>query len=187
MKRAKQQSLNEFLVIRAQQGDRISFNQLLQRWQQRYYGYALNRLGNSEAAKDVCQDCLLSISRSLGGLSDPAAFPTWSFRILERRCVDWLRKTIREREAVVSSGELPETAVEDRTTAEDASTEVKKILRSMDGRLATVLRLYYLEELPVTDIGEILNVPTGTVKSRLFYARKLFVDAIAQQRGDSDE
>ncbi len=187
MTRAKQQSFNEWLIIRAQQGDEESFGRLMQRWQHRYYAYALKRLGNAEAAKDVTQDCLISISRSVGRLADPAAFPRWSFRILERRCSDWLRKTIRDREVIVSSDEISELAIAGNETSQDAQSAVEKTLRQMDPRLAAVLRLYYLEELTVKDIAEVLDIAPGTVKSRLFYARKLFSSAIEQQRGDSNE
>jgi DNA-directed RNA polymerase specialized sigma24 family protein len=74
MRRLKRDSLNEWLVIRSQQGDKDAFTALVRNWQQRYYLYALNRLKDKEAARDVTQDCLLSISRSLGNLSDPAAY-----------------------------------------------------------------------------------------------------------------
>lgn len=177
MRDLKQRSFNEWLILRCQQGEQEAFTSLVKNWEQRYYLYALNRLKDKEAARDVTQDCLLSISRSLGKLSDPAAYPKWSFRILERRCIDWLRKTIRDRELIQHQERVPEIAVNDNT---EAKMSVEQLLAKLDSRLATVLRLYYLESLTIEDIAEISDVPPGTVKSRLFYARKLMMKALEE-------
>lgn len=175
MQNPKQRSFNEWLVIRYQQGEHDAFSELIKTWQHKYFLYALKRLGDREAAKDVSQECLLSISRSIGKLSDPAAFPKWSFRILERRCIDWLRKTIREREVIQTQEFLPEVEVQDGT---EASLSVEKLLDQLDSKLAALLRLFYLEDLSIEEIAEVLEVPTGPVKSRLFYARKLMIKVL---------
>ena len=177
MQDLKQRSFNEWLVVNSQQGEADAFNKLVSNWQQKYFLYALKRLGDREAARDVTQDCLLSISRGIGKLSDPAAYPKWSFRILERRCVDWLRKTIREREYIQQQEELPEIGVEDGS---EIRLSVEQLLARLDSRLATLLRLYYLEGLSVQEIAEVSEVPAGTVKSRLFYARKLMIKALEE-------
>ena len=177
MRDLKQRSFNEWLIIRCQQGERDAFTALVKAWERRYYLYALNRLKDREAAKDVTQDCLLSISRSLATLSDPVAFPKWSFRILERRCIDWLRKTIRERELIQQQENLPDIGFSDDT---EDKLNVEQLLAKLDSRLATILRLYYLESLSIDEIAEISDVPPGTVKSRLFYARKLMMKAMEE-------
>lgn len=175
MKSFKKRSLDEWLVIRCQQGDSEAFNLLMKNWQQRYYLYALRRLEDKEAARDVTQDCLLSISRDLKKLSDPASFPKWSYTILERRCIDWLRKTIRRRELIQQQETPPEIEVSDNN--ENALT-VKQALAQMDPRLAQILRFHYMETLTIDEIAEIMDVPAGTVKSRLYYARKLMIKII---------
>lgn len=170
MRDLKERSFNEWLIIESQGGDIDAFNTLMKNWEQRYFLYALNRLKSREAAKDVTQESLLSISKSLRKLSDPASFPKWSFRIVERRCLDWLRKTIREREIIQAQEELPEVPVQD--SLEEKIT-IEQVLAKMDSRLAMILRLYYLEELTIQEIAEVSDLPSGTVKSRLFYARKM--------------
>lgn len=169
------QSYNEWLIIRAQQGERQALHELLSHWSQRYFLYAVNRLQDHEAAKDVTQDCLFSIARSLKKLRDPSAFQKWSFKILERRCVDWLRKTIRDRQVLQSSEKLPEIAVEDKTS-ETLSAE--QLLALLDPRISSILRLFYLEGLSLNEIAEIADLPTGTIKSRLHYGRKLLANAL---------
>lgn len=170
MQDLKQRSYNEWLVIESQQGKVDAFNSLIENWEQRYFLYALNRLKSREAARDVTQESLLSISRGLHSLSDPASYPKWSFRIVERRCADWLRKTIREREVIQAQEELPEVPVHDNI---EEALSVEQLLSKMDSALASILRLYYLESLTIREIAEINDLPAGTVKSRLFYARRM--------------
>ena len=170
MRGLKEHSFNEWLVIESQRGEKDAFTTLIKNWEQRYFLYALNRLKSPEAAKDVTQESLISISKSLRELSDPVSYPKWSFRIVERRCVDWLRKTIREREFIQAQEELPEIPVRDGI---EDKLSVEQLLSKTDSRLATILRLYYLEALTIQEIAEVSNVPSGTVKSRLFYARKM--------------
>lgn len=170
MRDLKERSFNEWLVIESQRGEKDAFNTLIKNWEQRYFLYALNRLKSREAAKDVTQESLISISKSLRKLSDPVSYPKWSFRIVERRCVDWLRKTIREREFIQAQEELPEIPVRDGV---EEKISVEQLLSKMDSRLAAILRLYYLEELTIQEIADVSEVPSGTVKSRLFYARKM--------------
>ncbi len=70
---------------------------------------------------------------------------------------------------------VPEIAVDADI---ESKLTVEKLLASLDSNLAALLRLYYLETLAIGEIAEILNVPTGTVKSRLFYARKMMTKAL---------
>jgi len=92
-----------------------------------------------------------------------------------------LRKTIREREVVQQQD--PDANLEpDATATVDSDLTVAQLLKMLDPGLATLLRLYYLEALSVTEIAEVYNVPVGTVKSRLFYARKLLSKIIQNEQ-----
>lgn len=175
MQDLKQKSYNEWLVMRSQEGEVSAFNSLIKAWRPRYYLHAYHRLGDKELANDVTQECLLSISRSLPSLTDPAAFPRWSFSILERRCVDSLRKLIRERQFIQSCDEVPDQLGEQD---QGADISLNSILATLDPRLATVLRLHYLEAFSIEEMAEILQTQPGTVKSRLFYARKLLIKSL---------
>lgn len=173
----KQKSFVEWLVVRSQHGERDAFEELVKHWQQRFYLYAFNRLNEREAARDVTQDAFLSISRSISKLKDPTTFPKWGFRIVERRCIDWQRKRVRERQVFQELNEVPDIGIE---TNQEAEISAETLLRKLDPRLATILRLYYLENLTVAEIAEVQSVPKGTVKSRLFYARKLMTKALEE-------
>lgn len=176
----KENGLTEWLVIRCKQGEAKALEELLHLWQQRYFLYVVNRLRDNEAAKDVTQECLISIAKNIRGLADAGAYKKWSFTIVERRCIDWQRKTIRDRRVIQTQETIPEVAV---TDDQDNRRNVEQVLKQLDGRVSVILRLYYLEDLSVSEIAEIATLPLGTVKSRLFYGRKL----LAESLGDTDE
>lgn len=180
MRQVRENGLTEWLVIRCKQGERQALEDLLKLWQQRYFLYAVNRLRDSEAAKDVTQECLISIGKSIDRLADAGAYKKWSFTILERRCIDWQRKTIRDAGVIQTRETIPEIAVDDEL---DKKLTVEQVLKQLDSRVSVILRLYYLEELSVGEIAEIAKLPLGTVKSRLFYGRKL----LAKSLGETDE
>jgi len=170
---AKQKAYSEWLILRCQQGDEPALSELLKIWHGRFFAYARNRLGDSQAAQDACQEALLSICRNLHKLGDPASFPRWSYTIVERRCVDWQRKRIRDREILRSENEATEQAVaSDSRSSTDASLDTERLLAILEPELRALLRLFYLEELSVEELAAVYELPRGTIKSRLFYARK---------------
>lgn len=178
MNSIKDASYSEWLVVNAQLGDTQALERLIRLWQQRLLLYGTNKLGESAAAHDALQECLISICKGLGRLRDPAAFPKWAFQIMERRCQDHLRR-VYQHQALQAGAEEELTDQLDESAssgpppseADDALT-LEQGLRELPGALSQVLRLYYLEGFNLKDIAEITGVPAGTVKSRLFYARK---------------
>lgn len=186
MREQKQRAYSEWLVLCFQQGDQDALNSLFQLWEKRLLLYAVRRLGgqeNAEIARDVTQEALISICRGLHKLADPAAFPGWAFRIVERRCVDYLRVTIREREVFASVEEVPELSKKDNTENEITSSD---LLRNLDSNVRVVLQLHYLEDMTVGEIAQVLDIPAGTVKSRLYYARKLIQTKTGQKNSATE-
>ena len=171
----KQRIYSEWLVLRCQQGDRQAVQDLLALWRPRYLLYARQRLRDTDAAQDVVQDSLLGICRNVHKLDNPGSFPSWSYRIVERRCVDWLRQRVRDRRVFATGEQPPEPARSDSTAAD---MDVQRVLASLAPELAALLRLHYLEQLSLTEISAILDLPVGTLKSRLYYARKQIQESL---------
>ncbi len=167
MKRSSQQILDEWLVTCSQSGDKQALNRLLQRWRPRLLAYAHRQLGDAEAANDVVQETLLAITKSIRQLKDISTFPSWTYQILHRRGCDWIAKKQRQRRddevLVVDTIEQNEP---------DFDPVLQKALRTLDNDHYQTLRLFYLEEFSLVEIAEIIRVPIGTVKSRLFNGRQ---------------
>jgi len=138
---------------------------LVSRWQKRLWRYAYNLTGDSEAAWDITQDSWLGIIKGLRKLHDPANFKAWAYRITTNKAIDWIRKSKAVKQISIEE-------IEEQQTSQKKDTGVKELLEKLDIRKQVVLSLYYFEQLSVPEISVALKIPKGTVKSRLYKARK---------------
>ena len=159
------------LVVRAQHGDQEAFASLAVAAGDRLHAVAHRILRDIELAEDATQQALLTIWRDLPQLRDPARFDAWSYRLLVRACYAEGRR-IRLRgpnlhllpvDHPAGAGGL--SAVVDRDQLERGFRRL-----SIDHRAVVVLHHYV--DLPLDQVAEILGVPIGTIRSRLFHAMR---------------
>ena len=163
---------DELLVIQAQQGATEAFEELIQRWQERLWRLAWRLTGDDQAAWDVLQDTWLAISRQIRRLEDAAAFPAWAYRIAGNKSRDWVRRRQRRRRADEVYSEQHRQSEEERAETTRQYNDLKEALADLPGRDRAILSLRYEEGFNTAEIAEILDIPPGTVKSRLHYARE---------------
>ena len=164
------------LVERAQQGDREAFTRLAFELSDRLFAVAHRILRDFDSAGDALQVTLLRIWRDLRTLRDPSLVEAWAFRILVRACQDELRKERRRAPAlhllaVDGATEDPAISVADRDLLDRA-------FRTLTVEQRAVVVLQYYRDLTLSEIAEVLQVPIGTVRSRLHYARRALRSAI---------
>ncbi|MHC4399014.1 MAG: RNA polymerase sigma factor [Planctomycetota bacterium] len=163
---------NELLVLRSQEGDPSAFDQLIDRWQERLWRHAWRLVGDEQTAWDVLQEAWIGITRGIARLEDAAAFPAWAFRIVSNKCRDRLRRDKRRREAVEAYAERARGSENEASDVKKRCASLKEALAHLSGRDRAILSLRYEEEFPTAEIAAILDIPEGTVKSRLHYARR---------------
>ena len=174
MKRTTEQIYDELLVLRCQGGETDAIKELISRWQMRLARYVFRQTGNSDDTADVMQEIWVSVVRKLKSLDDPAAFGQWIYRIASARTVDWVRKKKRERTLIKATAEeiaLSDSKAAAKTNRETKIELLKKGIVSLPHEQRTILTMFYLEERSVSEVAAFLNIPAGTVKSRLFQAR----------------
>jgi RNA polymerase sigma-70 factor (ECF subfamily) len=162
--RAVEQLVDEILVMDCQSGSVRAMEMLVSRWQKRLWKYAYNLTGDTEAAWDITQESWLGIIKGIRKLHDPAKFKAWVYRIVTNKVNDWIRKN-----KMVKKVELDE--MQGHQHKDEQDTGIKELLAKLDMKKRSVLNLYYFEQLSVPEIGIALNIPKGTVKSRLHNAR----------------
>ena len=163
--RSVEQLVDEILVMDSQSGSVKAMEMLVSRWQKRLWQYAYRLIGNSEGAWDVTQESWLGIIKGLRKLHDPANFRAWAYRITTKKSIDWARKRKADKQISIEE-------IQDHQHKAKDDTGVKELLEKLDIRRKVVLSLYYFEQLSVPEISVALNIPNGTVKSRLHSARK---------------
>ena len=170
MDSSSEQIVDELLVMDCQSGRTEALDMLVSRWQKRLWQHAYRLVGDTEASWDITQQSWLGIIKGLQRLNDPANFRAWAYRITTNKAMDWIKKHKADKQiSVVSVEEIP-----NRQHKEKKNTDVNELLEKLDIKKRIVLSLYYFEQLSVSEIGDSLSIPAGTVKSRLDSARKEF-------------
>lgn len=174
------------LVADAQAGDRAALDRLLREHQPRIHAVCRRITGNDVDALDATQEALIAVVRGLPRFDGKSRLSTWTYRIATNACLDELRR--RRRRPVVGLGEHDDEAVDpadDRRLSIDV--EVSERFRvdaalaelAPDFRAAVVLR--DLCQLDYAEIAEVLEIPPGTVRSRIARARGQLADLLGNQ------
>ncbi|MEW5992482.1 MAG: RNA polymerase sigma factor [Chloroflexota bacterium] len=155
------------LVVRAREGDRHAFSELVTRSIGRLTAVARMIVRDEYAAQDAVQDAFIEAWRSLPGLRDPDRFDAWMRRLLVRACFKTRRRSTRTGaiEVRLTPGDEPAVAGAERHLAVHDQLERGLARIPADQRAAIVL-VYYLD-LPLADAAQAMDIPLGTAKSRL--------------------
>ena len=170
--------MTELTVIRVQGGEQKAFELLVKQWQPRLLAYAKRTTGSLEAARDVLQDVWIAVSRSIRRLDSPEHFRGWIYRIVRNKCADWIRAEQARRRLATKMSETSQNPSTGSVPDEHPVGQIIAMLRTLPEERRTILTMFYLEELSIRDIGYALNIPEGTVKSRLYHARRMLKDAL---------
>ena len=169
-------------VIRAAAaGDEAAFTALMRSAQPHVWRFLRHLLGNDEQAADVTQETFVRVHAALGRFRHQARFSTWVFTIARNAAIDEQRRGARRQRLQQALGRP--------RPAPDASlgTEVRAALASLSPRLREAFVLVEVFGRPYQDAAEVLGVPVGTVKSRVFRARlelvQWFDGGTMQERG----
>jgi RNA polymerase sigma factor (sigma-70 family) len=164
--------LDEYLVAAARAGDGKARALLVHRWHKRLLAHALRLTGDAEGARDVVQESWIEILRGLDRLRDDRAFPAWAYRIASRRCARAFGTKSRARatEQALAAEAEPE-AIEPSPDAGDAE-RLRAAIRALPPGQRAAIALFHFDELSVAEVAVALDVPAGTVKTRLMHARR---------------
>ena len=155
----------ERLISQARKGDPDAFTALMESQMQNMYKAARSVLCNDEDIADAISDTILVCWEKFSQLKEDRYFRTWMTRILLNKCTDILRK----RKQMVWMDEIPETPDVD---AGFENSEWKEALNSLSESFRLVVMLYYIEGFKTSEISQILDIPEGTVRSRLARGRE---------------
>lgn len=163
--------LDEYLVVSAKGGDRSAFAHLVRRWQKKLMAHAWRLTGDQEAAQDAVQTGWGEIVRGLSRLQDERAFPAWAYRIVSRACARQIDRKVRQRDLTEALAREPAPEPPDG----DAGLEgdrLRAAIRALSPEHRAAVALFHFEEMSVAEVAVALDVPAGTIKTRLMHARR---------------
>ncbi len=168
----KEKALEAYLVAAARTGDRVAQSQLVVLRGPRLMAHAVRLLGETEGARDVVQDAWVEILRSLGRLRDDAAFLPWALRITTRQVARVIKSRQRDRRLAGAWAAETDTASPEQGPASVEAVQVRRAIANLPPEQGATIALFYLEDLNVAEVAIALDVPQGTIKTRLMHARR---------------
>jgi RNA polymerase sigma-70 factor (ECF subfamily) len=159
------------LVVRAQHGDEEAFASLAVAVGNRLHAVSFRILRDTYLAEDATQQALLTIWRDLPQLRDPARFEAWSYRLLVRACYAEGRRT-RAWAPNLAILPLDEPAVSEGLSTVVDRDQLERGFQRLSIEHRAVVVLHHYVDLPLDQVAEVLGVPIGTVRSRLFHAMR---------------
>ena len=177
-------------LIAVAQGDMAALEALFLKYQSTVYQTALGVTRDPQVAEEVLQDTFFRLYRNAGRLDGSLPLAPWLYRVAINLCYNRLKGL---RAWTDSFHELAERLFTPSSTSPERAAErnelqalVQSALAELDPKHRAVLVLYYLHDYAEHEIAEIEGVPEGTVKSRLYHARKLLRQRLEQRYGASD-
>ncbi|MDQ7779110.1 MAG: sigma-70 family RNA polymerase sigma factor [Planctomycetota bacterium] len=171
------------VILRAQVGEPAAVSELVLLLSERAFSLAYRMCGDPEEAKDICQEMLMHVVKNAARYDPARPFLPWFYRVASNVCLNWLvSPQHRARAKSLDQGSSQHPGFQPASMARGPATDamardmrdvVHQIVHLLPEEYRAVIVLHYFEGVPYPDLGEILGLPLGTVKVRLFRGREL--------------
>lgn len=179
------------LVKLSRGGDRGAFSELVDMYKDKIYHLAYRMLNQTQEAEDVVQESFLRVYTNLDRYDETQKFSTWIYRIATNLCIDRLRKrkVNYSLDAGIANDEgvdwydmlpSPEKTPEQHLLMSETKQTVHHAIRSLPEKYKAVMILRYIHDLSLQEIGDILDMPVSTVKTRVHRGREFLRNKLRQ-------
>jgi len=177
-------SSNSELIKRAIDGDEGAYRELLQNYHGAIFNLLFKMVRNREETEDLVQEAFMKAFRALPSFNEEYAFSTWLYKIAINNCIDHMRKkrlkTYSMNKPVQSKDgeierEFPDTSMspDKKLLSDERATLIENAIDDLPENYKVAIVLRHSEEKSYEEIAQILNIPLGTVKARIFRAREM--------------
>ena len=180
------------LVLKAQKGDVRAFDELVERYHSKIYNLIYNMMSNREDAEDLTQDVFVKAFEALPRFKGKSSFYTWIYRIAVNKTINSRKK--RNRNRAMSLDQFDQEIKTDENyhdlTAKgsplrninltELQKKLNKALQSLSDKHRTVVVMHDMQGIPHEEIAKVVGASVGTVRSRLFYARRQMQTELAE-------
>ncbi|HET7624027.1 MAG TPA: RNA polymerase sigma factor [Verrucomicrobiae bacterium] len=173
-------------VEQARGGEPQAWDVLFKRYQLPLYVYVFELLQDEQTSLDLVQETFISAVRHIGGLRDDAKFGNWLFGIAHQKCIQrWRKKTRDEtlRDELENAPAEFQESPDDLLVAREKEIEFMNLVHQLPPPQRAALLLFFVEDFSIEEIASITSASIGTVKSRLYYAKKT-LRTILEQKGE---
>ncbi|MCC6797206.1 MAG: RNA polymerase sigma factor [Candidatus Hydrogenedentes bacterium] len=158
------------LVQRTRAGEVEAFSELVRRHERVVFNLSYRFMRDNALAEDMAQEAFLKAYRLLHGFRGDCSFSTWLYRVTSSVCLTELNRRKRRGEVELTPSHEDESSTEPDETS-DMPELIRRCVTKLPERYATIVSLYYLQEVPYEDIAETMRIPMGTLKTWMHRAR----------------
>lgn len=175
------------VVERCLKGDKEAFADLVYKYEVPVYNLVYRIIGDREEAKDITQQTFLNAFLSLSSFKRELKFSSWLYKIGTNLCIDYLRKSYQRKKVSIeevmdsSRGEelINEAAMENKTQENwEINERVQKAINKLPDHYRAAVVLRHIQNLNYEESAQVLNLPVGTVKTRVHRARKILYEEL---------
>jgi len=171
------------LIQRVASGDSDAFDELMRRHEQMVFAVCLRIMGSRDTALDAVQDTFLTVFRKADRFRAEAAFTTWLYRVATNTCFDLLRKAKRRRTEPLPEHHDPvDVHTVDDLESVELRPSIEEALQAITPDYRAAVVLSDIHGLGIEEISETLEIPAGTVKSRVFRGRRQLAEILGNIR-----
>jgi len=178
--------MDEFVKSRIKQvrkGDQNAFGEIVELYKDKVFQLCFRMLGNSHEAEDISQEAFIRAYINIERYNIDRKFSTWLYRIATNLCIDRIRKKkpdyyldaeVAGTEGLTLYSQIPasQLAPDEEVSKIELQEIIQNEILKLPEKYRTVIVLKYIEELPLTEISKILDLPIGTVKTRIHRGRE---------------
>jgi RNA polymerase sigma-W factor len=185
----KAKETDSILINQAKSGDDQAYDKLLNKYRNSVYNLVYRMVRDIEEAEDLTQEAFIKAFNSLAQFNEEYAFSTWLYKIATNNCIDFFRKRklqtlsldkpIQYKDSEIHH-EIPDPELnpEKNILASERSSIIREAIETLPEKYYTAIILRHTEEKSYEEIAEILHLPIGTVKARIFRAREMLNKAL---------
>ncbi|MFC2088293.1 RNA polymerase sigma factor [Calditrichota bacterium] len=177
------------LIQSAKSGDEKALEELISKYKIAVYNLVYRMVRDKQEAEDLTQETFIKTFKSLPSFNEEYAFSTWIFKIATNNCIDFFRKRKLKTYSIdkpiqYKTSEIqqdhpdPDLDAEKQILAEERSILIKEAINSLPEKYHQAIMLRHAEERSYEEIAEMLDLPLGTVKARIFRAREMLNKAL---------
>jgi len=176
----------ELLVLRCQREDKGALEELIHLFENQIFYYIKRLVGNEADAWNILQETWIKVIRSIKQLRDPKSLPAWLYSIARKTSMSHLRSKYPKEASLDCTKNIAKIEDTDENLSFDNAEQVHYGLSKISLPHREVLTLFFLQDLTLKQIADVLSISIGTVKSRLHYAKHTLKEVLAKEGNIND-
>jgi RNA polymerase sigma-70 factor (ECF subfamily) len=168
----------EALLRMCRAGDAVALEELIRLWERKLFYYVRRLVPDESDAWDVLQQTWVRVLKGIGKVRDAEKLVPWLYRVARNAALSHRKSLLAQKRWVDREAAVEDLAGVEAREADWTAEEVHRGMAELSAHHRDVLTLFFLQDLSIKEIAEVVEVSQGTVKSRLFYAKKALGEAL---------